>query len=216
MLRRQRTILRLLTAAGTAISATQMQKYVFLLRNETFLRDDATFYEFLPYKFGPYSFAAQREIESLTAYGYIELTDSSIYATPLGKKEANHVDSDTARAVRVIYSKYGMTHLRNLLRDIYARYPWYATNSELTDLVQAGALKPQSAPIAVYTMGYEGRSVDSFLNRLLRAGIRRIVDVRANPVSRKYGFAGGSLRISRKARPSIYPLSRTRHPLRPT
>ncbi len=42
-------------------------------------------------------------------------------------------------------------------------------------------------------MGYENRSVDGFLNKLLRAGIRKIVDVRANPVSRKYGFARSSL-----------------------
>jgi uncharacterized protein (DUF488 family) len=50
------------------------------------------------------------------------------------------------------------------------------------------------APIAVYTAGYEGASIDSFLDGLLRAGIHAIGDVRANPVSRKYGFAGSSMR----------------------
>jgi uncharacterized protein (DUF488 family) len=193
MLRRQRTILKLLSTAGGAISATQIQKYVFLMRKETFLRDDSAFYEFLPYKFGPYSFAVQREIESLTAYGYIESRGSSFLATPLGKKEANRVDIDTACAVITIFSKYGRTPLRQLLRDVYARYPWYATHSDLEDLVPARALKVKITPLAVYTIGYEDRSVDSFLDRLLQTGIRQIVDVRANPVSRKYGFAGSAL-----------------------
>jgi uncharacterized protein (DUF488 family) len=193
MLRRQRTILRLLTTADRATSATQIQKYLFLIRKETFLRDDTAFYEFVPYKFGPYSFAAQREIESLVACGYVESKGSSFLITQLGKREANHVDSDTARAALLIFSKYGDVPLKKLLMDVYARYPWYATKSTLEDIAPAVRRRLQTTPIAVYTIGYEESSVDCFLNRLLQAGIRQIVDVRANPVSRKYGFARSAL-----------------------
>jgi hypothetical protein len=193
MLRRQRTILKLLAATDGTVSATQLQKYVFLLREETFLGQDRAFYEFLPYKFGAYSFSAQREVEALTKYGYIESTTPSLGVTSLGRQEAGHADSDTSRAVLAIISKYGKTPLRSLLRDVYCRYPWYASKSDLKDLIPANALKAVIAPVAVYTIGYEDRSVDGFLNRLLETGIRRIVDVRANPVSRKYGFAGSSL-----------------------
>ncbi len=42
---------------------------------------------------------------------------------------------------------------------------------------------------AVYTAGYEGKSVDAFFDPLLKEGIRCIVDVRADPVSRRYGFS---------------------------
>jgi Protein of unknown function, DUF488 len=193
MLRRQRTILRLLSAAGGKVSATQFQKYIFLLREETFLGHDAAFYEFLPYKYGPYSFAAQREIDALVAYGYIQSSSTSLEITTLGKTESSEVDSDTARAVLAVVSRYCKTPLRTLLKDVYARYPWYASNSDLKDLVPDDVPKPKAAPLAVYTMGYEDRSVDGFLNKLVRAGIRRIVDVRSNPVSRKYGFARSSL-----------------------
>jgi uncharacterized protein YwgA len=72
MLRRQRTVLKLLSVADGSVSATQLQKLLFLLWAETFLSRDRAFYEFLPYKFGPYSFAAAREVDSLVAYGYIE------------------------------------------------------------------------------------------------------------------------------------------------
>jgi hypothetical protein len=193
MLRRQRTILRLLSAANAPLSATQFQKLVFLLREETFVRHDGAFYEFLPYKFGAYSFSAQREIEALIAYGYIQTKVSALSITNLGKRESSQVDKDTSRAVVAIISKYGKIPLKTLLKDVYGRYPWYASKSELKDLVPSDVPKPKIAPIAIYTMGYEERSVDGFLNRLLQVGIRRIIDIRANPVSRKYGFARSSM-----------------------
>ncbi len=193
MLRRQRTILRLFSTAECPVPATRLQKYVFLLRHETFLGRDSAFYDFLPYKYGPYSFAAQREVEALTAYGYLAPSGSSLALTPLGAREAVNVDSDTTRAVLTIVSKYGKIGLQPLLKDVYARYPWYARNSELQELIPNGAKESKKVPVAVYTIGYEGRSVDGFLNKLLHSGIRRIVDVRANPVSMKYGFAKSSL-----------------------
>jgi len=52
--------------------------------------------------------------------------------------------------------------------------------------------------MAVYTSGYQGKSIDRFFNDLLEMGVRAIADIRANPVSRKYGFARSAL--SRSAR----------------
>lgn len=193
MLRRQRTILRVLSEANGTASATQLQKFVFLLRQETFLGQDGAFYEFLPYRFGAYSFAAQREIEALIAYRYLESARTSLNLTRTGEREACQVDNDTARAVITIVSKYSKVPLKALLRDVYRRYPWYASKSDRKDLIPARMPEIKAAPIAVYTLGYEERSVDGFLNKLLQAGIRRIIDVRANPVSRKYGFARSSL-----------------------
>jgi uncharacterized protein (DUF488 family) len=193
MLRRQRTILRVLSADDGTLSATQLQKLLFLLREETFVGRETGFYEFLPYKYGAFSFAAHRETEALTAYGYITSSNSSLGITSLGKKEASQVDTDTARAVQAIVTKYGKGSLRTLLKDVYARYPWYATNSELKDIVPVEAAKSSRAATAVYTIGYEHRSVDGFFDKLLRTGIQQIIDVRANPVSRKYGFAKSTL-----------------------
>jgi hypothetical protein len=197
MLRRQRTILKLLSTAGGSLSATQVQKLLFLLRQESFLRSDSAFYEFVPYKFGPYSFAANREIEALVAYGYLEESSSgasrNLTITSSGKKEGNGVEGDVGRAVLAHFSKYGQMSLRGLMKDVYSRYSWYASNSEVKDLIPVDALKLKTAPVAVYTMGYEDRSIDGFFQKLLRAGIRRVIDVRANPVSRKYGFARSSM-----------------------
>jgi uncharacterized protein (DUF488 family) len=197
MLRRQRTILKLLSTAGGSLSATQVQKFLFLLRRETFLLSDSAFYEFLPYKYGPYSFAANREIEALVAYGYIQETSSgqstTLTVTSSGKKEGNGVEADVGRSILATFSKYKQLSPRGLMKDVYSRYPWYACNSEAKDLVPEGAPRLKTAPPAVYTVGYEDCSVDGFFEKLLRAGIRRVIDVRSNPVSRKYGFARSSM-----------------------
>ena len=41
----------------------------------------------------------------------------------------------------------------------------------------------------LYSVGYEGRTVDELIERLSREGVTTLVDVRLNPVSRKPGFS---------------------------
>jgi uncharacterized protein (DUF488 family) len=41
----------------------------------------------------------------------------------------------------------------------------------------------------IFTFGYEGLSLDVFLARLSAAGVKTVIDVRANPLSRKRGFS---------------------------
>lgn len=45
----------------------------------------------------------------------------------------------------------------------------------------------------LFTVGYEGRSIDGFVELLADEGIERLVDVRDNPWSRKPGFTKGEL-----------------------
>jgi uncharacterized protein (DUF488 family) len=41
----------------------------------------------------------------------------------------------------------------------------------------------------IFTMGYEGISVQAFIGRLNDVGVRTVLDVRATPLSRKPGFS---------------------------
>ncbi|HDZ48769.1 hypothetical protein LCGC14_0074630 [marine sediment metagenome] len=43
--------------------------------------------------------------------------------------------------------------------------------------------------MALFTAGYEGLDIDSFLQGLRHAGVNKVVDVRQLPVSRKKGFS---------------------------
>lgn len=45
----------------------------------------------------------------------------------------------------------------------------------------------------LFTMGYEGREIDEFVERLKQYGITRMIDVRDLPLSRKKGFSKSAL-----------------------
>lgn len=47
----------------------------------------------------------------------------------------------------------------------------------------------------VWTIGYEGHDPESFVARLRKAGIQRVVDVRELPLSRKSGFSKSALAL---------------------
>lgn len=197
MLTRQKVVLGLLDQMGSTVGRTVLVKLAFLLRQETALRDDPAFYDFVPYKFGPFSFALYHELQSLEHDGYVSLADDSFrlkdISRGLVREKVAELPWPAQCAVKSVVSKYGRMSQRPLVRDVYSRYPWFATRSELTDLLPPNMPSPVNARPAVYTAGYEGWSVDGFLNHLLESGIRAILDVRANPVSRKYGFAKRTL-----------------------
>lgn len=45
----------------------------------------------------------------------------------------------------------------------------------------------------IFTIGYEGTTVADFLAALKQAGVKRVIDVRALPLSRRPGFSKSSL-----------------------
>ena len=202
MLIRQKTVLALLLRANKPLNPTVFVKLAFLLRHETGLKNEPTFYNFVPYKYGPFSFALYRELTNLRRDGYVTPDEERVAlcgrTVSLAEEKIDELPAAFHEAVDKVVRRYGRKSQKGLVKDVYTRYPWYATKSELTDLsacnAQAG-LRPKSsvrakkACPAVYTAGYEGKSVDAFFNHLLKNGIRLIIDVRANPASRRYGFS---------------------------
>lgn len=49
------------------------------------------------------------------------------------------------------------------------------------------------APRTIYTIGYEATTMADFLAALQKAGVERVIDVRALPLSRRPGFSKSSL-----------------------
>jgi uncharacterized protein (DUF488 family) len=198
VLRRQKILLTILHQSKRPISPIEVVKLAFLVRNESEIGESSSFYDFVPYKYGPFSFALYRELEGLQNNGYVEVSDASVRLSERLHTDAlSKVRQLTERelnAVTRIVAKYSTMKANALVHDVYSRYPWFTLNSELTDIVPHSRPKRPKGRIAVYTSGYEGKSVDYFFDILLHAGVRRVIDVRFNPVSRKYGFAGSSLR----------------------
>ncbi len=53
--------------------------------------------------------------------------------------------------------------------------------------------KPFKVAAGLCSIGYEGRSIESYINTLLKEGVTLLCDVRKNPISRKYGFSRTTL-----------------------
>lgn len=52
--------------------------------------------------------------------------------------------------------------------------------------------------MTIYTIGYEATTMDAFLAALKAAGVERVIDVRALPLSRRPGFSKNSLAATLK------------------
>ena len=198
MLIRERIILSLLTQVARPLSKTAFVKLVFLLRHETALKDMPGFYDFVPYKFGPFSFTLYRDLGRLRQNRlvmpheeHVDLCNSTLGRI---RNDAEKLPASIRTSISEVAKQYGRTNQNALVRDVYHRYPWFALNSQRPERKFTSIQPIEKATPAVYTAGYEGKSVDGFFNYLLELGIDVLVDVRANPISRKYGFSG--LRLS--------------------
>jgi uncharacterized protein (DUF488 family) len=186
---REKVLLHLLRNTP-ARSATKIQvlKWLFLLREEENINEFGSFYDFLPYKFGPFSFTVYRDIEELENFGYINTDPNSIYLIENRNLFNEFVLSDDVKiSIGRILKQFGLITQQQLIEYVYKKYPWYAAKSELIKIKRNENSK--SAQIAIYLIGYEGMSIDYILNLLLRCGIQSIIDIRSNPVSHKYGFS---------------------------
>jgi uncharacterized protein (DUF488 family) len=50
--------------------------------------------------------------------------------------------------------------------------------------------------VKIYTIGYEGATMDEFLAALKNGGVERVIDVRALPLSRRPGFSKTPLQLA--------------------
>ncbi|MEM8810360.1 MAG: DUF488 family protein [Cyanobacteria bacterium P01_G01_bin.38] len=192
MLHRQKALLAILEQVGGEASTLQMMKWAFLLSQETPSHGGKTFYQFIPYRFGPYSFTLNRETDTLIRNGFVEKADKKTWElTPLGREQAVNLPKPISQDIAAVTKQYGGLSGSDLIDKVYAHYPWFTVNSDLP-----GKRREQRpiADMAIYTAGYEGKTVDEFLNLLMRSGIRRLIDVRFNPISRRYGFHKSTLK----------------------
>ncbi len=192
MLTRQKILLHLLTKAGGQCSKIQLTKLSFLLAKEGRSEQLKTFYEFVPYLYGPYSFTLNHELEHLERNGFVELPGKNIIALTKYGKGNSTFDQDPrlGRDFELLNGNYGGLSQNKLLDQVYEKYPWFTINSKAVNSRKGS--KTQSR-CANYTIGYQSYQVDGLLNKLLECGISKLIDTRNNPISRRYGFHKSTL-----------------------
>ena len=185
MLKRQRLLLALLDRAGGRATRPWLVHAAFLASQDRAGWASSPLYDFVPHADGPRSFSLDRELEALERDGLVAADDDSLAPTPAGRAECVSIDPTHAFALRGAWHRFGLADPSGLVARIAREFPWYAKDP-------ATARPP--APPAIYTVGYRELSIDAFLDGLLRRGVGRIVDVRANPASRRLGFHKSTLR----------------------
>jgi uncharacterized protein (DUF488 family) len=186
MLTRQKVLLYLIRAAKRPVHRIELTKWAFLLRHDTQSQGGSAFYDFVPYHYGPFSFALYQELGKLEQQGYVRQADENHWTA--ATEEADDSPLEIRRDINAIINRHSRKDIDSLLDEVYERHPQFTVNSKRRRLKS----RPEGEP-AVYTSGYEGLSIDAFLNRLIQSGIRHLIDVRRNPIARRYGFHKSTL-----------------------
>src|SRR5665213_178998 len=194
---RQKRLLALLDAHNGEVGLLDFQKLLFLYCQEV----EESPYEFVPYKYGGFSFTSYADKRNLTKQGLLADEEQTWKLTESGKARAI-----VAPLTRMKMDQFATRHktLRGnaLVAEAYRRHPYYAIHSEIAEQALAGdaaarqeinKARPIARPPGLCTIGYEGRSLEKYLNLLLMNGVTLLCDVRRNPLSRKYGFSKGTL-----------------------
>ncbi len=195
MFYRRKIILALLQKAEGRLDKISLQKLIFLFTR----KQEKPAYDFIPYRFGCYSFSAQADLNTMIAKNLLTedqtnffKNDKTDYLRQLNPSDRN--------ILKEIMTEFGSMNAAEIMKCTYRDYPFYATRSEVagnmlnrTELEKIDAVRPKSHKTILFTIGYEGISLEEYLVRLLKNDVKILVDVRNNPLSMKFGFSKSSL-----------------------
>lgn len=196
MFYRRKVILSLIDLLGGSVEKLRFQKLLFLYA----MRKQQPEYDFVPYKFGCYSYSAHADMNTMVKKGYLTETenqykkqDSTNYFQTLKPKDGE--------LLQEVVSDYGKMSSSALIKHTYLNFPFYAIRSTIAKDVLPGKLYdrvenaiPKEEEVTLFTIGYEGISLEMYLQKLVRNNVKLLVDVRKNPLSMKFGFSKTQLK----------------------
>lgn len=196
MFYRRKIILALLQLFDDQLDKIRLQKLLFLFT----VKQSKAEYDFVPYKFGCYSYSANADLTTMVSKGL--LAESQKHFDKLDKTDyLKLVKPEDLKRLQQVKAGYGKMSANVLMKHTYINYPFYATKSEVagdilteTELQKVNAAKPRNNETVLFTIGYEGISLEEYLVRLLKKDVKVLVDVRNNPLSMKYGFSKSQLK----------------------
>lgn len=194
MLYRRKVLLALLEALGRQVSRTDLQKLLFLLST----KQEHPSYHFVPYRYGCYSFNVDADKRALTRRGLLKSRDNWVLEPHESLLDA--VRPSDRSAIDTTVRRFKGIRSRELLRQVYLTHPYFAINSDILHTIldpeerqMVDSIRPHTSSPQLYTLGYEGLSLEQFLNKLIENSVSILCDVRRNAVSMKYGFSKKTL-----------------------
>ena len=197
---RRKILFAILEAFEGTLSHTKLQKILFLVTRKQTEKS----FDFVPYKFGSFSFQANQDLLTLTKRGFLSNQISNNTSNWVFESSDNYFQTlkkeDQAAIKQTIKEVAGLTQ-KEMVTYTYRKYPYFAINSQIaSDLLTSEELEKVANQKRVFneqaffTIGYEGVSLEKYLNKLIINDVRLLCDVRKNPLSMKYGFSKKQLK----------------------
>jgi len=196
MFYRRKIILALLELFGGELEKIRLQKLLFLFTQKQVKPE----YEFIPYKFGCYSYSANADLTTMTAKSFLVETNNSFIKSDKASylKLIRPDDRSILDSVKTLYGSMGSDAL---MKHTYKNYPYWAINSIKAPSIltpeELETVRKQKSSLTktiLFTIGYEGSSLEGYLNRLVKNDVKVLIDVRNNPLSMKFGFSKSLLK----------------------
>ena len=203
MYTRRHRLLALLDALGGNAGNLDFQKLLFLYC-QGLISVDATggatsLYEFVPYRYGAFSFTCYADRRRLVDDALLSDDDQHWVLTAEGTRVAREAQDSS---MRTFARRHQGLRGDALIANTYRCFPYYAIRSDIADRIlhhdqdalrQIKSACPQRHAARLLTIGYERRTLERYLNELLKSSVTVLCDVRRNAISRKYGFSRSTL-----------------------
>jgi uncharacterized protein (DUF488 family) len=105
------------------------------------------------------------------------------------------------KIITEVVQLYGNMNSNSLIKHTYINFPYYAINSTIADKVldekqleKVISSKKEGNETILFTIGYEGVSLEKYLNKLVSNDVKLLIDVRKNSLSMKFGFSKSLLK----------------------
>lgn len=179
LLGRQKLLLAMLDTQEDRIAGADFQNLLFLYTREF---EQVPSYDFVPCAEGRFSFTVRADASHLLARGLLLGEGAEWMVSAAGRELARSLS--------------GLAHRTAYFNECFRDLRGAALTARV---LAAGGDETAARAIAapgLWTIGYEGKSLERYLNQLLRAGITLLCDVRRNAYSRKYGFSKSTLKAA--------------------
>ena len=157
-------------------------------------------YQFVPYKYGCFSFQANADLSTLAKYGQV-IDDGKCWNKSDATDYIPELKEPDRKLLKTIKRLYADKTKNEIIRTTYIKFPYFAINSSMAPEILSKEeyqavieKKPCNNNPVLYTIGYEGISLEEYLNKLIVNSIKVLCDVRKNSLSVKYGFSKSQLR----------------------
>jgi len=197
MFYRRKLILALLQVFGGKLPQINLYKLLLIISKQ----QQKPEYDFVPYMYGCYSFSLNADLETMIKKDMITQGNDKSFHKVGNKNYLSDLKDSDKKNLLSIHGSFAKKTSDDLIRYTYLNYPYTAIRSSIAEkllskkeLEKVKTFKPFSTETILFTIGYEGISLEEYFNRLIKNDVKVLVDVRNNPLSMKFGFSKNQLK----------------------